>query len=76
MGLRFHYPPLSPKVGAVCGNVARTDLCGGFMRGIPTATATTSGCPTDWVHLITLFGFQKATHQIAFYNRKTVALSA
>ncbi|MGO8879984.1 MAG: integrase core domain-containing protein, partial [Desulfomonilaceae bacterium] len=29
----------SPKVGAVCGNSARTDLCGGrWVTGVPTAT--------------------------------------
>ena len=29
--------PLLPKVGAVCGNSASTDLCGGCpVRGIPT----------------------------------------
>src|SRR5450755_4994564 len=28
----------TPEVGAVCGNSARTDLCGGrFERGVPTA---------------------------------------
>ena len=31
--------PSSPEAGAVCGNTARTDLCGGcLVRGIPTAT--------------------------------------
>lgn len=32
-----------PKAGAVCGNAARTDLCGGHrVTGVPTATALTN----------------------------------
>jgi hypothetical protein len=30
----------SPEAGAVCGNAARTDLCGGHrVTGVPTATS-------------------------------------
>jgi hypothetical protein len=32
----------SPKIGAVCGKAARTDLCGG-RRATGVPTATTSG---------------------------------
>jgi hypothetical protein len=49
-------PPLrqQPEVGAVCGNAARTDLCGGPpARAVPTATAAAPSAqrPSGWVAL-------------------------
>ena len=39
-------PPSNPRVGAVCGNAARTDLCGGPpARAVPTATADFNSAP-------------------------------
>jgi len=51
---------VSPKVGAVCGKAARTDLCGGReVTRVPTAKPNTpwqTDCLRDLARIVQAFG--------------------